>query len=101
MKLCPKDLMQAQLTEGTVVEIAGQFLVFQNGSFTKSFRINDIFEGGNFWIDAVGKIVLVELTMEGQMACLLSINLKDEFDCLFPNAQENWGSYFFKLHYST
>ena len=105
MKLSPKDLMQAPLAEGTMVEIVAvedqQFLVIKSEYLVRSFRINDNFDDGNFWLDAFAKNALVELYFKGEFAYMLSINLKDEFDVLFPNAQDRWGSYFFKLHYST
>jgi len=96
-----KDSRQLPLVNGTLISVAGDLLVIDNGNFEKQIRLpNDIFTSGNYWVDSTGKIMLVELFLEGQFVSMFSLPLGGDFDQIFPNAGSNWGAYFFKLHYS-
>lgn len=96
-----KDSRQLPLVNGTLISVAGDLLVINNGNFEKQIRLpNYIFTSGNYWIDSTGKIMLVELYQNGEFVSMYNISLGGEFDQIFPNAGNNWGAYFFKLHYS-
>ena len=96
-----KDGRQMPLVNGTSISVEEDLLVINNGNFEKNIRLpNNSFTSGNFWLDSVGKIVLVELYHNGEFVSMYSISLGSDFDTIFPNAVSNWGAYFFKLHYS-
>jgi len=96
-----KDSRQLPLITGTSVSVNGGLLVINNGSLEKQIKLPyDSFTSGNYWIDSTGKIMLVELFLEGQFVSMFSLPLGGDFDQIFPNAGSNWGAYFFKLHYS-
>lgn len=100
MELSLKDTSQLKITEGTTVSVTNGTIWIKNESFERSFRVSDAsFTAGNFWVDAIGKSVMIELYCNGELSYVLNLGLK-EFDELFPKASINWGSYFFQLHYS-
>lgn len=99
MELSLKDTSQLEITEGTVVSVTNGMIWIKNESFERCFRVPETpFTSGNFWVDGVGKSVMIELYCNGELSYVLNLGLK-EFEELFPKATVNWGSYFFQLHY--
>lgn len=96
-----KDSRQLPLVNGTLISVTGDLLVIINGNFEKKIRLPyNNFTSGNYWIDSTSKLMLVELCLNGQFVSMFNVSLGSEFDQIFPNAGNNWGAYFFKLHYS-
>ncbi len=95
-----KDPKQGSLVTETSVRVRDNSLVIQS-SFEMQFRLpKNNFTSGNYWVDAYGKVLLVELFVLGELVHIFSFYLGPDFDQIFPNAAANWGAYFFKLHYS-
>jgi hypothetical protein len=100
IKLSLKDSNQVNLSGDTVLSLTENILLIANGNFSKSIRLPALnFTSANYWIDSVGRIILVECFIQGEFVSMYSISLGSDFDNLFPNAISNWGAYFFKLHY--
>jgi hypothetical protein len=100
INLSLKDSNQSNLVNGTAVQISDGHLIITTGTFEKQIRLSKVtISSANYWIDSVGKNILVECFLNGEFIAMYSVSLGIDFDNLFPNAVSNWGAYFFKLHY--
>jgi hypothetical protein len=96
-----KDSRQQNLAPGILVYLHEEFLIIENENLLKKYRLsNDKVTQGNFWIDPLSKGILVELWDDNSLLSLLSINLGEDFESLFPEAYVRWNGYFLKVHYS-
>lgn len=95
-----KDPLQGSLVRDTLVILKDGNLEIINGNNKFCFRIsNNLYNEGNYWIDSANRVIMVEFRNSEGILNPITIYLGSQFEVLFPNAQENWASYFFYLHY--
>lgn len=100
LSLC--DLRQTLMNSGTQVVVDNSSIKIINELDTKKFQVSYMsVTQGNYWIDAHNRSIFVEMHSPYGLVSSLNIYLGASFEVFFPNAQSNWGSYFFKLHYSS